>query len=995
MTIEHAERQISAIVQRWQSLSPADVRQYNEENTKNVFIQPLFEALGWNFHDIEEVTAEHAAAQGRVDYAFRVNGVSRFYLEAKPLRTELSSGPDWVRQAVGYAYSKGIPWVILTNFKDFWGYTGDGDRRFITMSAADYAAHIDRLWLLSKESVSSGLLERELALEGAIPPSIPIEQRLYGQLREWRETLFNQINQYNRELSLEAVDETIQKLFNRLIFIRTAEDRGIEERRLLAALRQHRDGTLGHSLLEELRDIFEYYDRHYDSDLFSRHALDGPSGGVFIEDPTLEDTIQGLYEVPGGLVSYDFAAIDADILGAVYEQYLGHVTQIVRRRAEEIQLRMEQGSTYQQAWEEAAQVIARPVRRRNQGIYYTPKWVTDYIVGETVGRFITENAETPEAIQNVKILDMACGSGSFLIRAYDELLRWHSEGSGRNEADIDVQERTDILRSNIYGVDLDSQAVEVARLNLMLRALARRENLPSLSDNLKTGNSLISGSEDELEAYFGDDWEANRSFEWEREFEPIMADDGFDIIIGNPPYVQIQDIDKAEKDYFRKKYKSPFGSFDLYVVFLEKAIRLLKPTGRLGFITSGKFLKNEYGKKIRQILKTETTIEQIIDLSELQVFPDATTYPIIVVFKKGAVEQNIIYRRIADESEFGIRNLATASEITAQQEAINEGVWPPPTPENRRLIDKIESVSDTLGDISTNIFVGIQTGANPIYYLERRNAQATDTGMIIVFSEVIGRDVEIESMSLKALLKGRHIRRYYTEHADNYLIFPYQRISDRMKLISPSEYSENYPLCWNYLLANREKLEGRENGKMRHENWYGYTYPKNLARQEIPKLTIPAQVNRLTANYDLEGKFYLDNVRANGILLRDTSEDNYLYVLALLNSKLVNWRFHQISSDFRGGYKQANRQFIYPLPIRRVETSDTASGQIQHALVSKVRRMLELQERLAPIRDTLIGERNDLLHEIASVDSDIDNLVYEIYGLTSAEKHLVEGDGTS
>ena len=277
MTKESAKNQIGALVQKWQSVLPADLRQYNEENTKNVFIQPLFEALGWDFHNIEEVTAEHAAARGRVDFALRVNGVSRFYLEAKPLRDGLSSNSEWVKQAVGYAYGKGIPWVVLTNFKEFWGFTGDGERRFIALSADDYVAHIDRLWLLSKESVASGHLDRELAMEGAIPPRIPIEQRLYDQLREWRETLFNQINQYNRDLSLESVDETIQKLFNRLIFIRTAEDRGIEERRLVAALRQYGDGSLSHPLLEEVREIFNYYDQHYDSDLFAPHLLDRAS----------------------------------------------------------------------------------------------------------------------------------------------------------------------------------------------------------------------------------------------------------------------------------------------------------------------------------------------------------------------------------------------------------------------------------------------------------------------------------------------------------------------------------------------------------------------------------------------------------------------------------------------------------------------------------------------------------------------------------------------
>ena len=262
MNLEQAKQEIGQLVERFQALSPSQLRQLNEENTKNVFIQPLFEALGWNFHDLSEVTAELRAGRGRVDFAFRVNGVSQFYLEAKPLRDNLESNAEWAKQAVGYAYSKGIPWVILTNFKDLWGFTGDGARRFITLNARDYTASVNRLWLLSKESVASGLLEQELAKEGAIPPSIPVEQRLYDQLRGWREELFNEINQYNRSLRLEAVDETIQKLFNRLIFIRTAEDRGIEEKLLLSALKQYEDGTLSRSLLKEVRSIFIYYDKY-------------------------------------------------------------------------------------------------------------------------------------------------------------------------------------------------------------------------------------------------------------------------------------------------------------------------------------------------------------------------------------------------------------------------------------------------------------------------------------------------------------------------------------------------------------------------------------------------------------------------------------------------------------------------------------------------------------------------------------------------------------
>ena len=994
MTLEHARLQIADIVERWQSLSPADVRQYNEENTKNIFIQPLFEALGWDFHDINEVTAEQPAARGRVDFAFRVNGVSRFYLEAKPLRDELSSNSEWVKQAVGYAYGKGIPWVILTNFKELWGFTGDGDRRFITLNADGFTATIERLWLLSKESVASGYLERGLAVEGVIPPRIPVEQRLYSQLRDWRETLFNEINQYNRNLSLDAVDETIQKLFNRLIFIRTAEDRGIEERRLLSALRQYGNRTLRRSLLREVRSIFDYYDQHYDSDLFATHLLDSASNQAYIEDPTLQEIIQGLYEVPSGLVSYDFGAIDADILGAVYEQYLGHVTQIVRRRAEEIQLRMELGNTEQQASEEVAQVIARPVGRRKQGIYYTPKWVTDYIVGETVGKFIQENAETPQSIHNVKILDMSCGSGSFLIRAYDELLRWHSEGFDRAEDDIDPHERTAILRSNIYGVDLDPQAVEVARLNLMLRAMARRENLPSLADNLKTGNSLIDGDAEELKVYFGEDWEGKQPFDWEREYEPIMKDSGFDIIIGNPPYVRIQSIGRPEAKFYRKNYESAYGSFDLYVIFIERALKLLKPGGRLGFITSGKFLKNAYGKKIQEILKNNTTIEQVVDLSAMQVFPDATTYPIIIVFRKGVEEHDIAYTAVEQQadSETQPPDLGVATVIPAKQDAITEGIWPPPMPENRRLIDKLESMSDRLGRVSSNIFTGIQTSADRIYHLQELGKP--HNGKVRVFSRSLDNELELEVALLKPLLSGKHIQRYVATPDGELLLFPYHVDDSKATLIPSNVFADCYPLNWEYLTANKDSLEGRERGRMRHDRWYSYVYPKNLALNRLRKLAIPRLVQNLKVAYDTDGKFYLDNVDVGGVLLRDDGEDNYLYVLALLNSKLIDWHFRKISVPFRGNFRSANRQFIEPLPIRRIESSNTADSEVHRAIVEKARRMLKLQGRVGPVRDMFTNRRTDLLHEIARVDSDIDDLVYELYGLTSAERRLVESEGT-
>ena len=822
MMKDKVRSQIADIVQRYRRVTSRELRSYNEENTKNAFIQPLFEALGWDFHDINEVSAEHPTGRGkRVDYAFRVNGVSRFYLEAKPLRDDLNTHPDWLKQALSYAYNKGIPWVVLTNFKSLWilpGDTDDPSQRGFPRLDVDTLETDERLGWLSRESVASGILEVEAAKFNLVPPRISIEQQLYDQLREWRERLFNDINTYNPSIPLSTVDEVIQKLFNRLIFIRTCEDRLIEDRRLLSLARLSRDNQLKRGLLAELRDVFAEYDKEYDSDLFAMHLLDSPPDQVQIDPETLQDVISGLYGVPGGLAEYNFSEIDADILGAVYEQYLGHIAQTARRRGrQDPRIRLDLGMT-----EDISIELAAPGRKRKeQGIFYTPTWVVDYIVRETVGKFITDNQSMPDTIHDISILDMACGSGSFLIRAYDELLRWHASAYDRNESDIDPSERTVILRNNIHGVDLDRQAVEVARLNLLLRSLASRGHLPSLADNVKRGNSLISGDVDELHPFFGDVWEQKHPFDWGHEFKSVLDSGGFDIIIGNPPYVRIQSQDRADAKYFRKNYEAAYRSFDLYVLFMERAIQFLKPGGRLGFITSGKFLKSAYGKNIQKILLRETNVEQIVDLSELQVFEDATTYPIVIVIRKGkdtASEFRYLAAGTGSNGALDRPDLSGAPVTAVPQDALDKGIWPPLTEDGRPIVKKMLVKSKRLGDVSTNVFTGIQTSADRVYHLN--HVFDIDEATVRVQSKSLVNELELESGLLKPLLSGKHIQRYVARPDVELLLFPYRIQDNSAALIPSAEFSERYPLCWSYLESNRAVLEGREGGKMRHDRWY-------------------------------------------------------------------------------------------------------------------------------------------------------------------------------
>lgn len=985
ITPEEAKANIEKLIAQFASLGSA-ARKLNEANTKKDYIEPLFARLGWDVYDSNEVSAEERASDGRVDYAFKLHGVSQFYLEAKPPRADLSK-LEYAKQAITYTYNKGITWAVLTDFEELKVFNGQTGRAFLTFSYPDYLTRFEDLWLLSRESFEKNALNEKAEKYGALPPRLRIEQRLYDQLRQWREELFTQLHLYNKHLTLNQVDEVIQRLFNRLIFIRTCEDRGIEEKVLLSTIHEwHSSGCKG-ELIEVLQRIFRDFDGYYNSDLFMLHLTDQ----VFIESTLIEKIIKGLYELPKGMASYDFSIIDADVLGAVYEQYLGHVAAIAKRRVAEAQMRMDLGFPAEEVFE----LAAKRQKRREHGIYYTPKFVVDYIVRETVGRLLQERSD--HEIRNIKILDMACGSGSFLIRAYDELLNYHAAQRSKPVLELDQWERLPILTGNIFGVDLDMQAVEIARLNLLIRSLAQRETLPSLANNVRQGNSLISGAKAELRPYFGDRWREKKPFNWEEEFDTIMGEGGFDVVIGNPPYVRIQSLPREDANYYREKYESAFGSFDIYVLFLEKAVELLKPGGRLGFITSGKFLKAEYGKRIQQLLHEKCVVENIVDLSAQQVFADATTYPAIVVLRKGEGDEPLRYTSVPASllisSAIQPIDMAALPSAKAAQEAVVKGFWPPVSAEGDSLLEKLSAMSEPLGKVADRIFQGLVTGADKVFIVEKRGEPNEE--MIRVFSLATSTEHELEMALLKPLLTGKNVSRYYSLEPRQLLLFPYRISHSKASLIDESTFASQYPNAWVYLEMNRKTLEQREGGRFQGRNWYAFSRTQNLAIHDQPKLAIPSTVKRLLACYDYSGNLYLDNVRVNGILLKEGTDSNYKYVTGLMNSRLLHWFFTHVATAFANGWFGANRQFIEPLPIRNIDFNNLEEKKMHDDLVALIDRMLELNKRLAPIRNTPCNERDELMRKIERTDGKIDNLVYELYGLTEEEREIVDKETES
>ncbi len=617
---ENAKQQIKELLEKYDKVvEEKRFGKYTEADTKAEFIEPLFEALGWDVRNKthpDEVTREETISKGRVDYSFRINGIPKFFLEAKALKEDLDD-PRFAEQAINYAWHKGCTWAVLTDFdqgvKIFnaeWKTTDPSQSRPITIPRQEFLDRFEELWLLSKESFEQGLLDKEAEKWGKKSKKSSVGEQLLNDLTIWRAKLSKDILARNKDkrLTEAELDEAVQRIIDRLIFIRNCEDRKLEEETLLSVLRiwesKHR-GTLA----ERIVDVFRHFWDEYNSELFKPHLCDQ----LDVSNEVLEEIINGLDHTKDRTIKYDFSALDADVLGNVYEQYLGHILKKTAKRAT---------------------LAKKHARRKEQGIYYTPTYIVDYIVRNTLGELLKDKTVD---VEKIRVLDSACGSGSFLIKAFDVLNEYHSKkDKDYNQTRLDVEtgttftKKVEILKNNIFGVDLDKQAVEIAQLNLLLKITEKGYRLPLLKQNIKCGNSLI---DDEKVA-------GDKAFKWEKEFKQIIDEGGFDVVIGNPPYIRNTDLPNKDKLFHAKKYSSAYEQYDIYILFFEIGMKLLRNNGYLGFITSNKFIASDYGQKLRDIILENCKIISLIDVSHLRIFKDASTYPVITILQKEGNEMN-------------------------------------------------------------------------------------------------------------------------------------------------------------------------------------------------------------------------------------------------------------------------------------------------------------------------------------------------------------------
>jgi hypothetical protein len=563
---ENAYIETANLVKKFKAISAAERKSMNENATRQGYIPPLFHALGWNMDNVNEVSPETKVSRGWVDFSFRIGGIPRYFLETKRASEDLND-PRWVQQAIDYAWTKSVTWALLSDFEGLrvfnaeWKETDPFRAQFIEFDLDTYLTKFEYLWWLSREETAAGRLEREADKVGKRIKRLPVSHLLFDDLKSWRSELYKGLRGYNPLYSPAQIDEAVLRLLNRLIFIRTAEDREVEPLRLMPLLRELEDKRQLDKLSVKLVELFRQFDATYNSELFALHF----SEELYCDRIPMEALIRGLYEK--NYVRYNFNTLEADVLGMAYEQYLGHI--VTEAQAETGLLAA------------ASHVDEKRTKRKSQGIYYTPAFVTRYIVQQTVGRYLGEHGYNPS--KPPRILDMACGSGSFLIEAFDALERFVANmrhqstpslpppnpqskvNMARKTSNADLGEvparaegvnlfdnlrRLELLQTCIFGVDKDKQAVDVACLNLMLRALHGHQKLPLLT-NIYHADSL-------------------RPETWQMAFPEVGKEGGFDIIIGNPPYVRFENLPEEEREYYANSglFKCAYQKFDLFVLFL-------------------------------------------------------------------------------------------------------------------------------------------------------------------------------------------------------------------------------------------------------------------------------------------------------------------------------------------------------------------------------------------------------------------------------------------
>lgn len=945
------EQQIVELIDKYER--DIDRRDQSEADLRAGYIDQLFFALGWNIYNDPGQPSNYRRegyirGAGYVDVGLEIAGEPVLMLEAKrfgalPRSAERTYDrtPE-EKQLFRYARGKKIPYCILTNFEHLHIFNADHERLVLAFDdPAEYVDRLSELERLSPERVKSGSLpasERQLEIKD-------IDEAFLASLQGWRRLLANAIYQHNLsnpamqtsgEFDFSKLMAAVQRILDRLILIRYGDDKEvllkydvIED--MLSSYRRKASYARPDDLMRELVDFSHRMDDRHNTRLFEPGHI---CEQVFVPNEVLEKIMTDMNNI-------SFRKFTSDILGNTYETYLG--TKLALRNGE---IKSEE---------------RRDIRKAG-GIFYTPTMVVHYIVDNTLGQLLKElesqyGLHAIEKAQEIRVLDPACGSGSFLIYAYQVLADFYRRMNEAIEIErvklLESMSSTDmfqrlelfkqlpqplinyprhILEKQLYGVDVDPEAAEIATVNLTMQAFAdtRREKLPLiLNENIKVGNSLISGTEEELRRYFGEKWQNKKRFNWDEEFLDVMANGRFDVVVGNPPYGA--ELTGNEKAYLKHKYEF-VSDYETAQYFIAKAEQVLKVDGRLAFIVPNTLFLNLLAHKFRQFIATSFRVESLTDLSSLDVFKKATIRTAIPLLVKSNVRNDkVAFSRFKEDG-----TAVNVYESVPQDDLLEDDrLWFTGRIDGTivTLLNKINSKSVQLSSI-----LEVSQGLIP-YDKYRGHDEQT------IRNRIWHADCKKDE-TFKRELRGGDVRRYSVE------------------------WNSKSWISYGPWLAAPRKEEF-------------FTKPRLLFRE----ITDPVSGLLHVAFTDEE---YYNNPSIINCISMDKLY-SLKYCLSIANSKLIAYfHFHTSPKVRKGVFPKILVNDVRKFPIRSIDFGNSTEKKKHDDLVALVDKMLELNKRLALIHNMPSSEQDELLREIRRTDAEIDQKVYELYGLTEEEKQVVE-----
>ncbi|MDR2642575.1 MAG: Eco57I restriction-modification methylase domain-containing protein [Planctomycetaceae bacterium] len=987
--------------------------EYDESNTRTDFIDKFFEILGWDVRNTHGYSEDYrdVIREDRVkidnrpkapDYAFRIGRERKFFVEAKKPSVNIHDEIAPAFQLRRYGYTAKLPLSILTDFEEFAVYDTrikphKNDKAsvarvfyckftdYLETSFVDgYATNFDYICnIFSKESVLKGSFDRYAESTRNKRGTSEVDQDLLALIEQWRLTLAKNIAKQNPQLDTFHLNLVVQRIIDRILFLRIAEDRHIERYEDLFRAAKKK------GVYRELLKLFVKADDKYNAGIFKHEDW---FNKIIVPDKVLTEIVTNLYYPDS---PYAFSELPIEILGSIYERFLGKTIRLTASHN--------------------ATVEEKPEVRKSSGVYYTPQYIVDYIVQETVGHQLNNAATNQNQLRqnqlkqnNVPtILDPACGSGSFLVGAYtfllDYYLSYYCNEANLNKSlktgliyevshktyRLSIDEKQRILLNGIFGVDIDPIAVEVTKLSLYLKLLENETDesqpslfshkyLPDLDKNIRCGNSLIESdfyTDKQLSLFDDTAMRKINAFDWQKEFPHIFKNSGFDCVIGNPPYVRQETLEIETKKYFQTHYKTYHGNADLYTYFFEKGIGLLNATGLFSIVVANKWTRASYGKKLRNWLKNHN-IQEIVDFNDLPVFGKVTSYPMIIRIGKcescsEKSDKPLHFARVTTLDFESVSKHVMGRFQSVPRESLTDNGWQLGDEGNKKLFDKLMSAGIPLKKyVKGKIYRGVVTGLNKAFVI---NA-ATRKRLI--------KEDKRSAKIIKPFLTGRDVKCYAPLKTNKFVIFTQHGIEiDNYPAVK--KYLEQFhrqltPKPKNWVSKNNKHWKGRKSGSYQ---WYEIQDAVDYYKKfEQEKIIIPAIVNQ--AHYTIDSKGFYCNDKTTIISIGDK------YLLALLNSRVCDFVLKQIAATKRGGYFEYKPMYLSRLPIHQIDVKNKSETKIHDCLVNLVDQMLSVQEKL----NTKISEPDRKLQEqrVLILDREIDTLVYKLYGLNCDDIEIIE-----